>query len=153
MSNTINKDVYVKTKIVSHHHILNVESFEYFTKGDTLIEVSDIDERTFMLSCYKTPQNTNPDVFYSKAHNIISHFIIAINVATLGHFTWDFNFISPTPYLLVDELKKASHLLFPKGKKYLNNEKPLSIDKNLIWRTLQVFLAISKDDDRSLKKE
>lgn len=153
MTENLNNDLYIQTKIVSHHHTLDKDSFEYFMTGKTLIEVSDVEERSFLISCYKTPEDTNPEAFYSKCHDIFSYFIIAINVATLGHFTWDFNFISPTPYKLVDEPKKTSHLLYPKEAKYFNDEISLKIEKNLIWRTLQLLLALGTERDKSFKKE
>lgn len=93
------------------------------------------------------------DVFFAKCHDIISHFLLAINVATLGHFTWDFRFVSPAPYLFVDERNKTSHFLFGEFTRYQNDEEKLEITKGLVWRTLQLFLAIASEEDRSLKKE
>jgi len=109
--------------------------------------------RLFMLSCYRTENDPTPEAFFAKCHDIISHFLLAINIATLGHFTWDFQFVSPTPYLLVDERNKNSHFIFGQFGKYQNKEKQLDITKGLIWRTLQVFLAIASENERSLKKE
>jgi len=147
------KDLYIQTKIISHHHILDKDSFEYFMTGETLIEVSNVEERSFLISFYKTTEDTNTMAFYSKCHDIFSYFIIAINVATLGHFTWDFNFISPMSYKLVDKSKKTSHLIYPQKVRYFNNDITLKIEKHLIWRTLQLLLALGTERDDNFKKE
>ena len=151
--NSVSKEVFVRTKIVSHHYRLAADPFDYFRKPELLIEVSDVKENSFLLSCYKTANDPTVDVFFAKCHDIISHFLLAINVATLGHFTWDFRFVSPAPYLFVDERKKTSHFLFGEFTKYQNDEEKLEITKGLVWRTLQLFLAIASEEDRSLKKE
>ncbi len=148
-----NKDVCIKTKIVSHHHLLTADAFEYFQHPDLLLEVSDVMESSFILSCYKAVDESSNDLFYYSAHNIISNFLIAINVATMGHFTWDFKFVAPVPYLIVDNQKKKRDFLYAETSKYINKENPRDIDKKLIWRTMQLFLAIAKDKDRNLKKE
>ena len=128
-----NKLDYVRTVILSHHHRLTEDAFEYFKKSDSLLQVSDVKENSFMLSCYRTKNEDMPELFYSKAHDIISHFLIAINVATLGHFTWDFRFISPVPYQYVDVKKNEAHFLFAGTQKYVSEEEELlQIEKPLI---------------------
>lgn len=151
--NSVSKNVFVRTKVVSHYYLLTEDAFEYFRKPELLIEVSDVKENSFLLSCYKTASDPSLEIFYAKCHDIISHFLLAINVATLGHFTWDFRFVSQAPYLFVDEHNNISHFLFSEFAKYKNNEQPLEINKGLMWRTLQLFLAIGNEQDRSLKKE
>jgi hypothetical protein len=106
-----------------------------------------------MVSCYRTKDENTPEIFYSKAHDIISHFLIAINVATLGLFTWDFKFVSPAPYQYVDVKKNKAHFLFVGTQKYVFEEELLQIQKPLIWRTLQLLIVFGTEKDRPLTTE
>jgi len=152
-TNHINNLDCIRTKILSHHHLLTDDAFEYFQKSDLLLQVSDVKKSSFIVSCYRTEGDKIPEVFYAKSHDIISHFLMAINVATLGHFTWDFRFVSPAPYLYVDAQNNKSKFLFGDSPKYISAEEPLQIQKPLIWRTLQLLLALGNEKDRTLKTE
>lgn len=143
----------IRTKILSHHHRLTEDAFEYFQNPELLLQVSDVKENSFIVSCYRTKDDKIPELFYSKSHDVISHFLIAINVATLGHFTWDFRFVSPAPYLYLDSQNNKAEFLFAGTEKYVPEEEPLQIQKPLIWRTLQLLLALGNEKDRPLTTE
>ena len=152
MSNVTKVDC-IRTLIVSHHHRLTENSFEYFMKPNLRLQVSNVTERSFIVSCYRVQTDTRLDTFYAKSHDIISYFLIAINVATLGHFTWDFRFVSPAPYLFVDAHEENNRFLFAEAAKYVSSEDPMELSKTLVWRTLQLFLALGKERDQRLKAE
>lgn len=143
----------IRTMILSHHYRLTEDSFEYFMKPDLLLQVSDVKERSFLVSCYRADSDKTLDSFYAKSHDIISYFLIAINVATLGHFTWDFRFVSPAPYLFIDAHQEKSHFLFAEAAKYISTEEPMDISKAFVWRTLQLLLALGNERDQQLKTE
>ncbi len=143
----------IRTKIISHHHHLSDDAFEYFKSPELQLQVSDVKEHSFLVSCYRSQEDTNLDLFYAKSHDIISYFIIAINVATLGHFTWDFRFVSAAPYLFMDARQKKGHFLFAETKRYQWTEELMEISKTLLWRTVQLFLALGHERDDRLKAE
>lgn len=143
----------IRTKILSHHHRLMEDAFEYFQNPELLLQVSEVKEFSFIVSCYRDEDDENSESFYSKSHDIISHFLIAINVATLGHFTWDFKFVSPAPYLYIDRQSKKGNFLFAGAPKYVPEENPLQIQKPLIWRAFQLLLALGSEQDRPLTTE
>ena len=151
--NELEKADYIRSSIVSYHHRLTEDAFEYFMKPDLLLQVSNVKERSFLVSCYKAEEDKRLDLFYAKSHDIISYFLIAINVATLGHFTWDFRFVSPAPYLFVDAHQHKSQFLFAEPARYTFSEDPMEISKPLVWRTLQLFLALGNERDQRLKTE
>ena len=44
----------ITMKVVSHHHRLIPKAFELFPSGDVLLKVTDVKQKTFLVSCYKT---------------------------------------------------------------------------------------------------
>ena len=151
--NEVKKVDCIRTSIVSHHHRLTEDSFEYFMKPDLLLQVSNVKAQSFLVSCYRAEGDKRLDSFYAKSHDIISYFLIAINVATLGHFTWDFRFVSPAPYLFVDARQDKNRFLFAEAAKYAFSEDLMEITKTLVWRTLQLMLALGNEWDQRLKTE
>lgn len=143
----------IRTMILSHHHRLTEDAFEYFMKPGLLLQVSEVKEHSFLVSCYKAETDKTLDSFYANSHDIISYFLIAINVATLGHFTWDFRFVSPAPYLFVDTHQNNTRFLFAEAAKYLSTEEPMHISKALVWRAFQLLLALGNERDQRLKTE
>lgn len=144
----------IRTKILSHHHRLTNEAFDLFQRDDLLFRISDVEEHSFVISCYKTENDNYLELFYGKSHDIVSYFLISINVATLGNFSWDFQFVSAAPYLLIDHDQNTSQFLYNAPNKYINIlGEYLDINKKLVWRTLQLFLALGHEKDSSLKKE
>ena len=147
------KGTCIRTKIISHYHKLTEQAFEVFQADDLLLRISDVEERSFLISCYKAENDSSLELFYGKCHDIISYFLVAINVATLGNFSWDFQFISAAPYILIDYEKNISSFLYNKPNQYSHKEEYLDINKNLIWRTFQLFLSLGNEKDDTLKKE
>lgn len=139
--NTLNTADCIRTTIISHHHHLTEDAFEYFMKPDSLLQISNVKKQSFVVNCYRTEVDTDLNLFYAKSHDIISYFLIAINVATMGHFTWDFRFVSQAPYQFIDAHREKSHFLFVETSKYSSSEALMEISKPLVWRTLQLLIA------------
>ena len=147
------KGTCIRTKIISHYYNLTNDAFELFQTDDLLLRISDVDERSFLISCYKSENDSSLEFFYGKCHDIISYFLVSINVATLGNFSWDFQFVSAAPYLLIDYDQNASNFLYNKPNQYIHKEKYLDINNELVWRTMQLFLSLGRERDDSLKRE
>jgi hypothetical protein len=147
------KGTCIRTKIISHYHKLSEDAFELFQTDDLLLRISDVKEHSFLISSYKSENDSYIESFYGKSHDIISYFLVSINIATLGNFSWDFQFISAAPYILMDLDKTNSNFLYNKPNQYVHQEEYLNINKEFVWRTLQLFLSLSKEKDDRLKKE
>jgi hypothetical protein len=143
----------IRTKIISHYYKLSEDAFGLFQTDDLLLRISDVKEHSFLISSYKSENDRYLESFYGKCHDIISYFLVAINIATLGNFSWDFQFISAAPYTLIDHNKTTSEILYNKPNQYVHQEDYLDINKELVWRTLQLFLSLSNEKDDRLKKE
>lgn len=143
----------IRTSIVSHHHRLTEGSFELFMRPELFLQVSNVKERSFLVSCYRGERDTRLDLFYSKSHEIISYFLIAINVATLGHFTWDFKAIPAAPYLFLGARQHNKGFLFTEAPRYVFSGDLIEMTKALAWRTLQLLLALGKEQDERLRTE
>jgi len=93
------------------------------------------------------------DKFFGKAHDIFGHFIMALNIASLGHFTWDFQLVPPVPYVS-DTLKdNKSQFIFGDKVKITKEDEVLKFDKNFAWSTLQLFMILAKEEDTVVKDE
>jgi predicted HicB family RNase H-like nuclease len=147
------KGTCIRTKIISHYHKLSSDAFEIFQKDDLLLRISDVNEHSFFISCYKSDNDSSLESFYGKSNDIISYFLVSINVASLGNFSWDFQFVSTAPYILIDYDREKSAYLYNKPTPYSHKYNYLEINKQLVWRTMQLFLALGKEKDDSLKKE
>ncbi len=113
----------IKVTVASHHHRLTEDAFQYFMQTGLQLQVSSVTKRSFILSCYRSENDKTLESFYAKSHDVMSYFLIAINVASLGHFTWDFQFVPAVPYRLFSFHDGKSHLLFPRLNKYQSTEK------------------------------
>jgi hypothetical protein len=147
------KGTCIRTKIISHYHKLTKDAFEVFQTDNLLLRISNVEEHSFLISRYKSENDASLELFYEKCHDIISYFLISINIATLGNFSWDFQFISAAPYILTDYDKNTSNFLYNEPIQYTHKEQYLDINKQLVWRTLQLFLSLRNEKDDSLKKE
>ncbi|HHQ4643146.1 TPA: hypothetical protein ACSP3W_001406 [Aeromonas veronii] len=139
--------MYLNSRIKSHHHELKESDFDLFSSEKYSFRVSQVTSDAFTLSI-KKKQDEHLEAFTERAHSIISFYLVALNVATLGHFSWDFQHVSPVPYFISDnsdELK--SHLAFYKRAGYLYDENKMSLSSELIHRSLKIMLAISKERD------
>ena len=84
----------IEVPIRSYSHQLNEEAFTLLKSEESDIQVSDIQDTTFILSIINR-NNFDNKKFPSFAHHSISVFITAINIASLGHFSWDWKLNTP----------------------------------------------------------
>jgi hypothetical protein len=58
-----------------------------------------------------------------------------------------------TPYIFVDESQGKSEPLFHSPEQYQSKDKDLDITEGLVWRALQLFLAMGSEKDDAFRKE
>lgn len=141
------------TTIKSHHHELNTHSFEIFTREESQLQISDIQPDEFRISL-ESNEGEPDDIFFARANEIVSYYLVAINTASLGHFAWDFNFVSPIHYSMSHGGDKTKeHVLFQSASTYKFNEAKLPITPVLIWRSLKIMIALGKERNSPLVVE
>ena len=75
--------------VTSHSHRLSEDAFSLLTHDATNLQVTHVQERTFMISSInRTVPSDDIGEFAAVAHLSISWFLMALNVASLGHFSW-----------------------------------------------------------------
>jgi len=103
-----------KCIIVSHSHRLNKEAFSLLMTGNSPFIVSDVKEKSFLLTVTNKPSNcTDIKHFIALSHFSISAFIMALNIACLGYFTWDWYGFSVPRYEVYNPLEEKKILTFP----------------------------------------
>lgn len=140
------------TTIKSHHHELNVRSFEIFCRGDSLLQISDIRSDEFLITLESNKGETD-NVFFSRANEIVAYYLVALNAATLGHFAWDFEFISPIHYSMSHGARRDNHVLFQTPSTYKFDEPKLPITPELVWRSMKIMLALGQERNSPLVAE
>lgn len=140
--------MYLNIKIKSHHHKLNPEAFELFSKESSHLRISEVKPDSLILSVENRDNKTEPE-FLAWAHEIFSYYLVAINIATLGHFSWDFQMVSPVPYFKSTKMGKFDDLLFlHRETNYKFNEDFLEINNDLVWRSIKIMIALGGERDQ-----
>jgi hypothetical protein len=77
------------TEIRSYSHILNQSAFALLMREEPLTRVLDVKEDRFKIEVIMTDEmkTTNKD-YFGYAFLVSSNFLMAMNIAALGHFTW-----------------------------------------------------------------
>ena len=139
--------MFLNTRIISHHNILDAESFKLFSGDETDLKISNVQEDSFTLSI-ESLEGESEDVFLGRAHSIFSYYLVAINLATLGHFSWDFQLISPVPYFKSNEITDAGELvLLHKKTSYKDDDELRNVNSELVWRSLKIMIALGNERD------
>jgi hypothetical protein len=103
-----------KCIIISHSHRLNKEAFSLLMSGNSPLIVSDVKEKSFLLTVTNELSNcTNIKHFVSLSHFCISTFIMALNIASLGYFTWHRYGFSVPRYEVYNPIRQKRILIFP----------------------------------------
>jgi hypothetical protein len=100
--------------VISHSHRLNKEAFSLLMSGNIPLIVSDVQERSFLITVTNKPSNCH-DIkhFVAFSHVCISAFIMALNIASLGYFTWDWYGFSVPRYKVYNPIRQKKILIFP----------------------------------------
>ena len=144
----------ITCSVRSYSHRLNNEAFSFLMSGDKNIFVTEVKEKSFLLSCvneradYKTVEH-----FALIAHFCFSNFIMALNIATLGRFTWDLGISALPMYKLVGPQNEedTKTILLQMVKKKDNDI--IDITKNEIQNTALLYGALAKEKESNVRKE
>jgi hypothetical protein len=139
--------MYINTRIKSHHHILNADAFKIFTSDEHSFKVSNVQPNSFDLSI-KSNSDESESELTSRAHSIITYYLVALNIVTLGHFSWDFQLVSPVPYFSSNNPGEFDKFIFlHKKSSFEFDEELLEINSDLVWRSLKIMIALMKEKD------
>lgn len=145
--------MFLKTIIKSHHHRLNEDSFSLFAENQIDLRISDIKDDSLTL-CVESLAGEGENNFLARAHSIISYYLVAINVATLGHFSWDFQLVSPVPYFKTEEPDDFGDFVFMhRSMNYEFGEDHLDITPELVWRSIKIMIALGYEKDEVFLSE
>jgi len=139
--------MFLKAKIISHHNILSTNSFELMSSPSSLLSISEVKKNSFMLSVESLPKEDKGS-FMGRAHSVISFYVVALNVASLGHFSWDFQLVSPVPYFMSNSVESTGEFQFlhkPSGYKF--DEEMIPLPRETSWQVLKIMIALGKERD------
>lgn len=138
----------------SHSHKLNEDAFDLLKKRESQAQVTNISDRQVEIT-FKSPKelHENIDDFYPKAHLMASNFVVAINIATLGHFTWlNGNQLFPTYHSKETKEKKIqNNIIFTSQRKYPLDFKEIS--ENEVRNTVIIYGALLRERDQYIRQE
>lgn len=137
----------------SYSHKLNKEALSLLTSDETNIFIEEIHERYFILGCMNNKiQCKSIEQFAPIAHICFSNFIMALNVAALGHFTWNIGVFPNVLYRFIDpndNENKIITLKIPRKREIDIRD----ITENDIRMTMLLYGALCKEDDTNVRRE
>lgn len=79
----------MKTEIVSYSHLIDEASFRFFQENDAGLRFSALSEHEFSMEIdgSKLEQDGSGDPIYH-GHILSSSFLVALNIAAVGYFSW-----------------------------------------------------------------
>lgn len=145
------KNTYIKCKFVSHHHNLLLEDFEYFQQPNLMVKILEVGPNYFSVCCFKDDSELDIQAFLNKVYYIFSSLLLAFNVGTMGHFSFDFKLVPPINLSVVENGQEinVSPINFP----YKNDEPMLTLNKTLVWQVFQLFISFLKEKNEIFKIE
>jgi hypothetical protein len=108
----------VSTKIRSHSHLVNAEAFEIFKHPKCPLSALDVESETFFLVVDEFQTSRPPKLFTSDSYHILSRFLMALNIVTLGHFDWDCQHIASDAFAFVDHRQQQAMHFGPSAEIY-----------------------------------
>jgi len=119
--------------------------------------VSDIQERSFLITITNKSSSCNDIAHFVAFSGVcISTFIMALNIASLGYFTWDWFGFSMRTYEVYDPIKKSNifpFLLKMEGRKEYFEGSIKEISENEIRNTLKYYGVLAKEKTISTIRE
>lgn len=142
----------VSCSVLSRTHRLNKQDFSIFMTGQTNVSISDVRERSFVLTCTNTTCDTL-EQFLLVAHLTLSCFLMALNISTLGNFTWDID-VSRLGLYTVFDAKNRRVMKFGKVERLNRVETKLqTLSQAQIDRLVLLFPTLSSESDSEERKE
>ncbi|MCE9518288.1 MAG: hypothetical protein K8R87_01770 [Verrucomicrobia bacterium] len=132
---------------------MNKEAFDFIALPECDLDIHEISETTFSLgiSSSKFPA-TSPREFACKGSHVSSYFLMAINVATLGHFEWASKSNMMTSFSLVNESTKQI-LRLPLNLEYQFPTPKSQLTSGMMMRAAQLMFALAREGSPHVRTE
>jgi hypothetical protein len=119
--------------------------------------VSDVQEKSFLITVINKSSNCNDiEHFVAFSHVCISAFIMALNIASLGYFTWDWYGFSVSKYKVYNPIRQEKILMFPlqmKERKEYFTGSIKEITEKEIRNALKYFGVLAKEEKNTKIRE
>lgn len=137
----------------SHSHNLSESAFSILMSDDNLSKVRRVDKRYVELLIRAEKEYfDNPDKFYLHAHGVASNFLMALNVACLGHFTWaNATQLSPVYEIENEGNPEGNKILFLPRRKYPIDT--IDITEKEVRNALILSGALLGEEDQNIRRE
>jgi len=141
------------TSVRSYSHKLNTEAFSLLTTSKTNIFVDQVEEKSFILGCTndRIPCET-VEQFAPIAHLCFSNFIMALNIAALGHFTWNLEIFPNILYRFIDPNNNEDKIIALKIPRVREID-IRDITTNDVRRIFLLYEALCKEDNPNVGRE
>lgn len=144
----------LECSVRSYSHKLSENAISLLMSGKTNIYVKHVKEKTFTLGCINEPKiSRRIEEFAPIAHICFSNYIIALNIATLGHFFWNWIGVPLSLYRFIDQQnpKHGANIVLRIMKQ---KEKEIEeITAKEIQKSALLYGALCKEDNPNVRKE
>lgn len=141
--------------ITSYSHRLKPDSFGVLMNPEAAIHVSNLTESSFFVIARDIVGAKSIDDFYSVGHTVISNFLVALNIATLGLFIWTRNETCPFPqYSLLNptDPPTAKILIHKSGMSFPTGPKA-ELTENEVRKSALLFWALAREPVDDVRRE
>ena len=136
----------------SHSHNLSESAFSILLGNDNFIQVRKVDSRYLELITRADKKYFGTEnEFYIHAHAVASIYLMALNIASFGHFTWAIGTQQSPVYEVEHEENNRSGIIFLPEIKYPLNK--VDISEKEVKATLKLADALLREEDQSIRKE
>jgi hypothetical protein len=147
----------IKTVFRSYTHILNKQAFAILQKDQTNLKVIDVQSDRLVIKYKNTfSEFRTLNQFLNLANYNISNFLISLNVATLGIFSWDWKTVFSPIYDGIDPQMKGIKKLYFSQHNYSQFNKfkdKRTVDELDIRNTVLLFGALNQDIKSIVRSE
>lgn len=142
----------VSCVLESHSHNLSESAFSILMGNDNLSQVRKVDSRYLELITRADKKYfATADEFYLHAHAVASIYLMALNIASFGHFTWANGTQQSPVYGIEHEDNSRSEIVFLPEIKYPLDK--VDISENEVKVALKLAGALLKEEDQSIRME
>lgn len=137
--------------IHSHSHFLDEKAFAVLMREEAATQVTKV-TRTQIEATIKAEKGHFRTIedFYPTAHLIASNFIMSLNIASLGHFTWVAgNQLYPT--YNVDPIDNSRRILFSVEPTWPSEERCLA--ESEVRQAVIIYGSILRENDKNIRQE
>jgi hypothetical protein len=144
----------ITCSIQSFSHNLNKKAFQSLMTDETDITVSKVKKRSFLLHCVNRSSGCKTiEKFSVIAHISFSNFLMALNIATLGHFTWNWGASPSLFYQCFDPGKAKGRSIISLQRMRREESDIRDISETQVNNAKLLFIALSFERESNVRKE